>query len=148
MNRFSIYQIPVAERAAYLAEQKARGAAEKARKLALAKTCQCCFRQIFAETGTIAHHGYERPGHGWQTASCVGAKMRSTTMLSQDINRVITIDQLKQLTALQAEDDALWAPGRTIDHAYVQQALRFLTKAIEGEWTFNEAEAAIKDMMP
>lgn len=36
-------------------------------------TCQCCGRGIFANTGKIAHHGYERPGHGWQTGSCVGA---------------------------------------------------------------------------
>jgi hypothetical protein len=37
-------------------------------------TCQCCGRRILAETGTIAHHGYERPQHGWQTSSCGGAK--------------------------------------------------------------------------
>jgi hypothetical protein len=37
-------------------------------------TCQCCERQIFAKLGSIAHHGYERPGYGWQTASCMGAK--------------------------------------------------------------------------
>jgi hypothetical protein len=49
-------------------------AAEKAKKMALAKTCQCCGRQIFAETGRIAHHGYQRPGWGIQTASCMGAK--------------------------------------------------------------------------
>lgn len=39
----------------------------------LAMTCQCCARDILAETGQIAHHGYERPGDGWQTASCPGA---------------------------------------------------------------------------
>jgi hypothetical protein len=36
--------------------------------------CQCCGRAILANLGTIAHHGYERPGHGWQTGSCMGAK--------------------------------------------------------------------------
>lgn len=36
--------------------------------------CQCCGRAILAKLGTIAHHGYERPGHGWQTSSCMGAK--------------------------------------------------------------------------
>lgn len=61
---------------------------------------------------------------------------------------IATIEQLKKLVALQAEDDALWLPGRTIDHAYCQQALRFLTRAIEGEWSFEEARDAIKDMMP
>lgn len=37
-------------------------------------TCQCCGRDILANLGTIALHGYERPGHGWQTGSCMGAK--------------------------------------------------------------------------
>ena len=36
--------------------------------------CQCCGRAILANMGSIAHHGYERPGHGWQSASCMGAK--------------------------------------------------------------------------
>jgi len=38
-------------------------------------TCQVCGRDILANTGVIAHHGYERP-QGWysQTASCMGAR--------------------------------------------------------------------------
>lgn len=36
-------------------------------------TCQICGRVIKATTGVIAHHGYQRPGHGWQTSSCSGA---------------------------------------------------------------------------
>ena len=60
----------------------------------------------------------------------------------------MTIEQLRELTAIQADDDALWSPGRTIDHAYCQQALRFLTSAIEGEWSFEEAKAHILAMMP
>jgi hypothetical protein len=39
-----------------------------------AMTCQCCARPICAKTGRIAHHGYERPGGGYQTASCYGAR--------------------------------------------------------------------------
>lgn len=49
-------------------------AAEKAEKLAKSMTCQVCNRQIFAETGVIAHHGYQRPAEGWQTCSCNGAR--------------------------------------------------------------------------
>ena len=37
-------------------------------------TCQICGRYIKAKSGIIAHHGYKRPGDGWQTASCAGAK--------------------------------------------------------------------------
>lgn len=60
----------------------------------------------------------------------------------------MTLDQLRELTALQAEDDALWASATNIEAAYTQQALRFLTRAVEGNWTFEEAKAAIKEMMP
>ncbi len=61
---------------------------------------------------------------------------------------MITIEQLRELVAIQAEDDVLWAPASRIDTAYIQQALRFLTRAIEGDWTFEEARDAITDMMP
>lgn len=37
-------------------------------------TCQICGRQIKDNTGVIAHHGYQRPGEGWQTSSCFGAR--------------------------------------------------------------------------
>lgn len=36
--------------------------------------CQCCGRGILANTGLIAHHGYQRPHQGWQTGSCMGAR--------------------------------------------------------------------------
>jgi|GEM_PF-3289686 len=39
-----------------------------------AKTCQICGRAIHAAKGIIAHHGYQRPGDGEQTASCYGAR--------------------------------------------------------------------------
>ncbi len=37
-------------------------------------TCQICGRDIKAKHGVIAHHGYQRPGSGWQTESCFGAR--------------------------------------------------------------------------
>jgi len=46
----------------------------QAERDAKAMTCQCCGRGILAETGVIAHHGFERPGTGWQTDSCYGAR--------------------------------------------------------------------------
>lgn len=36
--------------------------------------CQICEREIKANTGLIAHHGYQRPGWGEQTSSCYGAR--------------------------------------------------------------------------
>ena len=44
-------------------------------------TCQCCGGDVAVEGGEAewqrtrtAHHGYTRPGYGWQTASCEGAR--------------------------------------------------------------------------
>jgi hypothetical protein len=48
----------------------------------------------------------------------------------------ITIAQLRELTALHVET------------AYATQALRYLTRAIEGEWTYAQAREAIQEMMP
>lgn len=36
-------------------------------------TCQVCGRAIKANTGVIAHHGYQRK-YGWQSSSCEGAR--------------------------------------------------------------------------
>lgn len=38
------------------------------------KTCPCCFRGIAVTGGTMAHHGYRRPGMSIQTASCSGIR--------------------------------------------------------------------------
>lgn len=39
------------------------------------RTCQCCARAIHANTGLIAHHGYQRPtGWGQQIGSCMGSR--------------------------------------------------------------------------
>lgn len=39
-----------------------------------AMTCQVCGRPIQSNGGLVAHHGYQRPGMGWQTDSCMGAR--------------------------------------------------------------------------
>lgn len=67
-----------ADRDAIKAAPLAKKPVSKSRKIeinraAKAKTCQICGRPILAERGNIAHHGYQRPGDGWQTASCFGA---------------------------------------------------------------------------
>lgn len=55
------------------AKVKVKTAAQVAKEAAQ-MTCQICGRGIFAEAGVIAHHGYERPFEGYQTASCPGAR--------------------------------------------------------------------------
>lgn len=60
--------------AAIVAKTPRAKTAKEIAKEAHARTCQVCGRPIFAETGVIAHHGYTRPGDGWQTPSCWGAR--------------------------------------------------------------------------
>lgn len=64
------------EAAELVAKPKSKTAIQREAREATAKTCQICARKIFAETGVIAHHGYERPrwAPGNQTASCFGAR--------------------------------------------------------------------------
>lgn len=62
------------ERLAALLDRKAELAAEKAARFLRAMHCQICERDILADLGMIAHHGYTRPGDGWQTSSCMGAR--------------------------------------------------------------------------
>lgn len=36
-------------------------------------TCSCCFSGVaITDAGKMAHHGYTRPGYGYQTSSCSG----------------------------------------------------------------------------
>jgi hypothetical protein len=65
---------------------------DKSKDEAYQMHCQCCGRAIFAETGSIAHHGYQRPGDGWQTASCWGAKH-----LPFEVSRNVLGDLIKHL---------------------------------------------------
>lgn len=66
-DRDAIKALPIKEK------PKSRTRALQEARNAVAKTCQICGRPILAERGKIAHHGYQRPGEGWQTASCYGA---------------------------------------------------------------------------
>jgi len=59
--------------------------------------CQCCNRPIHAARGTIAHHGYTRPGDGWQTPSCFGAKHLPWEVSRDQV--LVLIDHLKGILA-------------------------------------------------
>lgn len=53
-------------------------------------TCQICGRPIKAKTLRIAHHGYKRPQHhGYQTASCEGARCLPYELSCDQIARSI-----------------------------------------------------------
>ena len=77
-------------------------------------TCQICGRDILAGSGAIAHHGYQRPGDGYQTGSCYGALKLpfevSRDALGHYITAVLapTIDRKKEhLARMQARDPSV-----------------------------------------
>ncbi len=62
-------------------------------------TCQVCGRPIKSNTGVIAHHGYKRPGYGWQTSSCPGALYLPYEVSCDRLREVI--GQVKNFVARQ-----------------------------------------------
>ena len=84
-------------------------------------TCQCCGRPIMANTGKIAHHGYERPGYGWQTASCEGATHLPFEVSRDELGRYIERlnrlhDQLVERQRKIADGEATSASLFVTDH--------------------------------
>lgn len=120
------------------AKQPRPKTAKEIAKEAAQMTCQICGRAIFAERGRIAHHGYERPGTGWQTASCEGALKlpfeASNEALLAHIVRIgahIVETQL-QLGETQAETRAV--PYRYYSKERARQNARFGAKLQKTIW--------------
>ena len=76
--------------------------------------CQICARDIKANTGLIAHHGYQRPGTGWQTSSCDGAKQLPYEVSRDFIPVVIERYKLHAKNQNDVADEMLRSPADTI----------------------------------
>ena len=56
----------------------------------IVKTCACCFREIaVGSDGKMVHHGYRRPGEGYQTASCMGINYRPLEVSNEGLIALI-----------------------------------------------------------
>jgi hypothetical protein len=72
-------------------------------------TCQCCGRKHLANTGKMAHHGYERPGFGYQTASCMGARKLPFEVSRDTLGRLLEMlrdmlaNKIANRNAIEAE---------------------------------------------
>jgi hypothetical protein len=92
-------------------------------------TCQICGRAIKANTGTIAHHGFKRPGPGWQTASCYGTHFRPYEVACDAIPH-----EIDRLGAYLAQTEAALAKHL----AEPPETLTTLTRnSFSGKWTTN-----------
>lgn len=107
-------------RPSYASRLRIEQRAVKADDTALRMTCQCCAKKYLANLGTVAHHGYQRPGQGWQTASCGGAKCLPFEVSRERLGEVIVSlkRQREEMRNSRAEVDAeVVAINRTIEDA-------------------------------
>lgn len=114
-------------------EQTAANAAERARRLRAVMTCQCCARKYLANIGSMAHHGYTRPGFGWQTASCMGAKELPFEVAREALGRLIKALE-RHLTDLKKSRAAANAERMPIVRSY-REGFDRAAKKIEVEFT-------------
>lgn len=82
------------------------------------KTCPCCFRAIAVQGKTMAHHGYQRTGHGFQTASCMGIHYRPLEVSDEGLRAMIRV-YTKKIDDANAEI-ALWSNPETTQKMMVK----------------------------
>lgn len=87
------------------AEEKEANRVAKLNREQASMTCQCCARRILANTGVIAHHGYERPGDGWQTSSCYGARQLPFEVDRKVLGEVIGLLQDRLVRMIEARNE-------------------------------------------
>jgi len=112
--------------------------------------CQICAREIKSNTGTIAHHGFLRPGNGWgQTSSCEGAKYLPYEQSRDRIPEVVENYKKYRQNNIEAETDYMANPPATItrfamssygkNETFVRPENFDSKKAMEkGSWGFGE----------
>ena len=116
--------LPLADAVASLKDKVVKGRAprsepaKQANPKKIVKTCACCFRAIAVmPDGNMAHHGYQRPGDGFQTASCPGIRFRPLEVSNEGLRYIITVceDQLSRAITALGESSTittLTIPGR------------------------------------
>jgi len=85
----------------------------------LVKTCPCCFRQIAVVRDKMALHGYERPGQGWQTASCPGIRFKPLEVSTEGL--VWLISTFEERLAV---NQAAWKRRDQLDSILTQRRNR------------------------
>lgn len=95
--------------------------------------CQICGGEwAVSKGGQISHHGYRRPGGGWQTASCLGARHAPYTESRDRIPFVIRLIE-KHTERLTRHKEALESPD--FSEAFrMKKRGKFNFKTREHEW--------------
>lgn len=114
-NEFDTAPAAYAAADAWKKTQATANKAAKDEKNAARMTCQICGKLHLANTGKLAHHGYERPGMGWQTASCSGARelpfevSRDRLGVHIEAMQDLAVRKMKARDAIKAETQGFMA---------------------------------------
>lgn len=116
MRAFCAEVLPLSQMVAALKDKVVKGRApstgpskpENSNKIV--KTCPVCFRSIAVQRGTMAHHGFQRPGFGSQTASCPGIRFKPLEVSSEGLEWLISTLQERLAGAHQAYDKRATCP--------------------------------------
>lgn len=108
MRAYCSEVLPLALAVASLKDKVIKGRAPNAAATApanpnkIVKTCPVCFRAIAVVGGVMAHHGFRRPGHGWQTQSCQGIRFKPLEVSSEGLEWLISAlsNNLVHLTSM------------------------------------------------
>lgn len=113
---------PLADAVASLKDKVVKGRTPRAQPVPVNPdkvigTCGVCFRHIaVTERGVMALHGYRRPGHGTQTASCQGTRFRPLEVSDEGLRWLIGAYEKERIHALDqlARLDKGWRPDRLL----------------------------------
>ena len=118
------------------------GVAKDQNQNKVVKTCACCFRPIAVVKSLMAHHGYTRPGHGNQTASCPGIRFRPLEVSKDGLVYILELVRGEHA----ANQDALATlPQRTSIHVLKRiDGRRALVEVKKGEPSWNREHASLR----
>ena len=130
------------------AEEKAANAAARAARESASLTCQICGRAILANTGVIAHHGYERPSQFYQTKSCIGARELPFEASRDELGKYI----VALTNGVDAQDRiiaSIIAEERPVTRTYTAHEHRYMQRPPTSRVEFTrETFAAVKAATP
>ncbi len=139
---------------------KSKMQVQREERAAIAKTCQICGRPILAETGLIAHHGYQRPdrGSGYQTSSCYGARHEPFEKSRNALGKYLTGLNIQLSTMQQRQrkvkDEKValtfsyWTGKYDNRHKHVDETVIVTRRDFDAAVAFHKANARFASDMP
>lgn len=171
MRAYAREVLPLAQAAADLKHKVVKGRAprqetrEPENPGKVSRSCACCFRRIaVTDSVRMAHHGYQRPGDGQQTASCPGIQFPPLEVSSRGLEHILHMNReaLRRCTATYEKRDSWtrlyltrgrklveitpempeWPQAKRSSIARLQQQIHYLEKEV------SKLEALLENWKP